>query len=370
MIPQPGKPLTVVIYQIGSLGDTIIAIPAYRAIRRHFGPEANIIVLHNAPPPDRASPHQVLDGSGLVNGAVTFQQYGGRSTVRTFMEVWTKLRRLRPDAIVYLAPGERTAKQVQRDRLFFQFCGAPLMIGFHAYNSELHVVRDETGRIAPVPHEAVIQLRRLEQDGLSSDRAADLSVPLLNVPYHERAKALQWLDERLSPGKEFVAICPGANQSAKFWPMDRFEEIGRRLSAAGNFELLVIGGPVERAMGERLLAAWGSGINAAGQLSVMGSAALLSQCRFLVGLDTGTTHLAASLGVPCIALYADRDPPGQWTPLSDNAILLKHTVPCGGCRLKDCPVPDHPCMTHLSVDQVWKAIQTIIKDPQCETAVV
>ncbi|MDQ2798286.1 MAG: hypothetical protein M3Y13_01410, partial [Armatimonadota bacterium] len=77
---KKNKPQSVLIYQIGSLGDTLVSIPSYRAVRRHFGPEAQILVMHNAPPSDRASPHQVLDGSGLVDGAMTFQQYNGRST--------------------------------------------------------------------------------------------------------------------------------------------------------------------------------------------------------------------------------------------------------------------------------------------------
>jgi ADP-heptose:LPS heptosyltransferase len=140
--------------------------------------------------------------------------------------------------------------------------------------------------------------------------------------------------------------------------MDRFEEIGRRLIAK-RIEPVVIGGPVEKAMGDRLLAAWGSGVNAAGRFSVMESAALLSQCRFLVGLDTGTTHLAAALGVPCIALYADRDPPGQWEPLGEGHVLLHHAVPCGGCRAVKCPVPNHPCMTGITIEDVWAAILEI-----------
>ena len=353
------EPPSVLVYQIGSLGDTIVSVPTYRAVRRHFGPKARILVLHNAPPAGRASPHEVLDGSGLVDGAVTFQQYAGRSTWKTWEEVWTKLRRIKPAAVVYIGPGERTAKLVQRDRLFFQLCRVPELIGFHACDTQLEVTRDPAGRPRPVPHEAVVRLERLEKDGIAPDRASDMRLPLLTLPLPEREKALRWLDEHRPPGKAVVAVCPGANQSAKFWPMERFEEIGRRLLATGDFELLVIGGPVERAMGDRLLTAWGSGINAAGQFSVMGSAALLSQCRFLVGLDTGTTHLAAALSVPCVALYADRDPPGQWEPLGDDHILLRHPVPCGGCGLKDCTVAGHPCMSNLSVEQVWAAVETI-----------
>lgn len=348
------KRKSVLVYQIGSLGDTIVSVPAYRAVRRRFGPDAQVYVLHNAPPNGRASPHQVLDGSRLVDGAVTFRQYGGRSTWKTWLEVWIKLRRLKADAVAYVAPGERTPKPIGRDKLFFRLCGIRTLLGFYACDTERLYARGPDGRPVPVPHEAVMRLERLEKD-IPADRAADMNVPFLRLPPEERDKARMWLEEQQPPGTLFAAVCPGANQPAKFWPMERFEEIGRRLIAQG-IEPLVIGGPVERAMGERLLAAWGRGINAAGQFSVMGSAALLGQCRFLVGLDTGTTHLAAALGVPCVALYADRDPPGQWEPLGEGHVLLHHAVPCGGCRVKDCPVPDHPCMTGISTEQVWAAI--------------
>ena len=350
-------PKTVLVYQIGSLGDTLVSIPAYRAVRRHFGPDARIYVLHNAPPEGRASPHQVLDGSGLVDGTVTFQQYGGRSTWKTWLELWTKLRRLNADAAAYIAPAERGPKPISRDRLFFRLCGIRTLLGFHACEVDRLHARGPDGRPLPVPHEAVMRLERLEKDGVS-DRAVDLQMPLLRLPPEEQDKAGAWLKEQRPAGVLFAAVCPGANQPAKFWPMERFEEIGRRLIAQG-IEPVVIGGPVERVMGDRLLRVWGDGLNAAGQFSVMESAALLSQCRFLVGLDTGTTHLAAALGVPCVALYADRDPPGQWEPLGAGHILLRHPVPCGGCRAIECPVPNHPCMMGLAVEQVWAAIQEV-----------
>jgi ADP-heptose:LPS heptosyltransferase len=104
-------------------------------------------------------------------------------------------------------------------------------------------------------------------------------------------------------------------------------------------------------------------VNAAGQFSVMGSAALLGQCRLLVGLDTGTTHMAAALDVPSVVLFADRTRPGQWEPLGDRHILIRKAVACGGCLKRDCPVPDHPCMTGISVDEVWAAMEKALGVP-------
>lgn len=351
------KPKSVLVYQIGSLGDTLVSVPAYRAIRRHFGPDARISVLHNAPPDGRASPHQVLDGSGLVDGAVTFQQYSGRSTWKTWLEVWTKLRRLRPDAVVYVAPGERTPKQVGRDKVFFQLCGVPFLLGFHACDPDQFHERGPSGQPLPVPQEAVLRLERLEKDGVAADRAADMAIPLLHLLPEEQGRARAWLDARQTGGTALVAICPGANQPANFWPLERFEEIGRRLLAAGGVTLLIIGGPAEREMGERLLASWGAGINAAGEFSVVGSAALLRECRYMVGLDTGTTHLAASFGVPCVVLSGERNPPGQWAPLGEGHRILRHPVPCAGCGHRVCPLADHPCMTGITVEQAWAAVQ-------------
>jgi len=160
---------SVIVYQIGSLGDTLVSIPAYRAIRRHFGPDTNVHVLHNAPPNMKASPHQVLDGTNLIDGAVTFQQYGGRSSWRTWIEVFRKLHSIRTDTVVYVAPAERTSNQVKRDKLFFKICGIRDLKGFHAYDTELFTRKQGVEPPFPIPHEAVLRLERLQKDGIAVD---------------------------------------------------------------------------------------------------------------------------------------------------------------------------------------------------------
>ncbi len=109
-------------------------------------------------------------------------------------------------------------------------------------------------------------------------------------------------------------------------------------------------------MGERLVGAWGQGINAAGAFSVLESAALFESCAFMVGLDTGSTHLAAAVGTRCVILQGGRAFPGNWDPIGDQLTILRFPVPCTGCGLVECVVSQHPCMRGLGVDTVWKAI--------------
>jgi len=55
-------------YQIGSLGDTVVSIPALKTIRRHYGLQMHIVLLHDEIRSDSVvTPPEVLDGLGLVN---------------------------------------------------------------------------------------------------------------------------------------------------------------------------------------------------------------------------------------------------------------------------------------------------------------
>jgi ADP-heptose:LPS heptosyltransferase len=345
------------VYQIGSLGDTLVSIPSYRAIRRKFGKDAEIIVLHNEPSDRRASAYSVLAGSELVDGHIGFKQNEGRSTWKTLLSLWPRIATGAYSAAVYLAPGERSISAVNRDRFFFRSCGISNLYGFHATEPGIFQAKDSAGRPATVPHEAVMRQARLTKDGIPNNEA-DMIPPFMRPHESEILAAQAWIQDcgPVRAGIRYAAICPGSNQPAKLWPKDRFIEVGRRLVADGDYMPIVIGGPAEKELGDEFLAAWGEGLNAAGIFSVRESAALLSQCDFLVGLDTGTTHLAASVGVPCVALYADRDPAGQWTPLGTGHTILRHQVDCAGCGAVICPKPGHPCMSNITLEQVWDAI--------------
>lgn len=56
-------------------------------------------------------------------------------------------------------------------------------------------------------------------------------------------------------------------------------------------------------------------------------AALISKANLFVGIDSGTMHLAASLGIKCIALFGNTDPTQIGPrPLKDHIIIKKNSV--------------------------------------------
>ncbi len=353
----------ILIYCIGALGDTIIALPALKAIRRHYGASAHISLMHEFRPLNSASPSTILAGMNIVNEFIVYKKHNNhfREWIYLIALVF-KLRAKRFEDVVYLAPSERLSSSVKRDALFFRLCGINNEIGFISFPSHVLYPVYPGGLPAPVQHEAMFLLERLKCDGIDVAEESDLEKPFFYIPELHVNEARQWLSKnRRKPSLPLVAICPGCKEPSNVWPVPRFVEIGHRLVQQGLTEIVVVGGPDEREIGRQMVETWGSGLNAAGTFAPLGSAALLGECSFMIGLDTGTTHLASAQGVPCISMYGCQKEPGRFYPLGKDHVVLRNPVSCAGCRLinEPCPVAGHPCMMGITVESVWAAIKSM-----------
>ena len=352
--------MKVLIYQIGQLGDTIVSVPALRAVRQYFGKTALIFLMHDVIH-RLVTAEMVLEGSGLVDEFIPYspEKKFGRK-LRTVAKLWLRLRRERFDAVVSVLPSDRPRWALLRDRLFYRACGISRLIGFRPYSESEICPRSASGRPGQTPNEAIFRLRRLFAEGIGAASESQFAQPLLSVSRDRQRAVDGWLAHRRSyPERRLVALCPGCKKPANAWEPERFLEIARRLLSCDLFELVILGGPAERGLADYLMAGLkGHAIHAAGCFSVAESAALLSRCSLLIGLDTGTTHLAAAVGVPCVVLQSANSFPGHWNPLGENHFIVRAAVPCEGCLQQECPLRDHPCMRNITVDLAWEAIET------------
>ncbi len=350
----------ILAYLFGSLGDSIVAIPSLRAVRRRF-PDGEIVLLQDTQGGNIVRASEVIP-EGLVDRHLEYtSRIGGSSKVAILRELWPLITKERFDAAFYLVISERSAAAVRRDKIFFRLCGISRLYGFRAFtNLELYPT-DESGHPAITEHEAVRKLERIEKDGISADRDGDLRLPWMTFSPEEKGPVETWLIERLGDLNEKpIAVAPGCKTRANQWPPERFIEISKRIVGETGRKIIIVGGKGERELGEQIIDACGSGANAAGEFSVRGSAILLSKCSFLIGLDTGTTHLATAVGTPCLGIYGERNNPGHWYPFGSGHTIISHKVDCAGCRLLDCPLSDHPCMNGISVEAAWKEAERIL----------
>ena len=93
---------------------------------------------------------------------------------------------------------------------------------------------------------------------------------------------------------------------------------------------------------------------------------ILTKAAVFVGPSTGTTHIAAVLGVPVVSIYSPIKIQSslRWGPLAKNKDKVKVLVPdviCGEvktCALRECPYYD--CMGKIEVEDVLKQALTVM----------
>jgi heptosyltransferase-2 len=167
-----------------------------------------------------------------------------------------------------------------------------------------------------------------------------------HVPVTDEA---DWLHAgRFSPLPPLLAVHLGAGTAAKRWPprcwkvlVQRFLEDGWRVVVVGGVDSSVLL-PHDR------LRDW------AGTISVTETTALLERADLFIGADSGPAHLAASVGTLSVILFSGTNQRRQWRPWSRHSLTLRRRVPCHPCHQKACPLIDHPCMSGLEPDRVYR----------------
>jgi ADP-heptose:LPS heptosyltransferase len=345
-------PNRVLIYRVGHLGDTVIALPALQATRQTFG-TAHIALLGNAyVGKDRVTARDVLP-KGLIDEWLTYPSNDGRTNPVDMTRLLTFLRAHRFDLLVYLAPRLRRSFEVKRDLAFFRLAGIRSVIGQTGFE---YLREKRSGEsLSTVEHEADHLLHRLSLSGIAvPPRKPNIDLMLTS---EEQGDGERWLHDQLIgyAATDLVGFGAGSKWPSKIWPEERFAEVGRRLIQEKNVYPLVFGGPEDRELANRLILDWGRGSNAAGVLPPRQAAAALSRCAMYVGNDTGTMHLAAAVSRPCVAIMSAQDWPGRWDPYGEGHTVLRKQVPCEGCMLQICEHEGLRCLKEIGVDEVVDA---------------
>lgn len=338
----------ILVYRLGSLGDTCVALPALKLVRRYW-PAAKITLLTNLPVSTKAAPAPaLLDGMGLVEDCLAYP-VGTRNPVTLTRLAWT-LRRRRFEAVVNLAAW-RGASSLRRDARFFQVCGIKRMVGFQlAETGDLRV--DATGQTEPEAERLLRRVSQLGQANLRERRWYDLE---LKPGEQERADALL---REVGVAGEFLAFGLGTKVAAKDWEAERWTQLVAGLASRfPRLGAVAVGAQDERQRADECFGRWtGPRANFCGALAPRASAAVLARAELLVGHDSGPMHLAAAVGTPCVAIFSARNLPRQWFPLGEGHEVFYRRVACVGCGLDECVVEKKRCIRSITVDEVLAAV--------------
>lgn len=329
------------------IGDTVLAIPFLRNLRRHF-PDAVIDVLV-----DRGS-GEVLADCPYKDELITWHRPAAE-------------RGLMPRGIANILATARWIRSRRYDRAYVlkrSFSSAvvcamariPHRVGFASEGRGFLFSR--AVRIDESRHEAELFLDLLRADGIEVDDGHNEN--------WVAAEAVQSVARVLPPlrgPRVFVAPC--STNPSKQWPLDRFASAIAAIVQARDADIFLCGGPADRATHATLVSMVGPKLaerihDFSDAFGLRETAALLSRMDLCLGIDTGLVHLAASFGVPVVAVFGPMDP-ARWGPWKTPHALVRASRSCSPCNLRvPCPIND-VCMRDIDIRDVVAAVDGLLE---------
>lgn len=330
-------PQTVIVRLPNWLGDTVMAVPALRALRAHWT-EARFVL---------AGPWAfVLTGQGLADVLVDYpRSWTGR--LRTADTV----RSRHGEVAVLLANSFEAA-------VAGWYWGARRRVGFTS-GGRSWLLTDAVPVPSPRRHQVDEYLVLVEHLGAVVDeRMPRLRAPAWESVERSRVRALlaEAAGEQASCDRPRIGLHLGAAfGSSKVWPHEHVVEFCRILEERRATTVL-LGSPAERTAAAAVtsrVTAW----SLVGRDQPDLLTAVLAEMDVLVSGDTGVGHLAAALGTPAVTLFGPTDP-ALTAPRGPGGVL-RQPVPCAPCFYRVCPI-DHPCLRSIDpttvVDQVLRLL--------------
>lgn len=322
--------MNLLFVRLGSLGDIIHTVPAVSAVRGAL-PQASIHWLVDA---------RHLELLELVEGVDRIHEI--RSTAAGWISTVTALRRERYDVALDF---QGLIKSATLTRL----SGAKRTVGFTKDSlREPAASTFYTESVAPSPGGHVIDKNLSLLRALNVQHPAAASFPFARKP----SSALRWV--RTKVGERFAVINPGAAWPNKRWHPERFGLVAAALRARHALPSVVIWGPGERELAERVAEGSGGAALVAPDTTIADLFALCGAAALMVSGDTGPLHIAAATRTPIVGIYGPTDPRrnGPWSP--DDAWVSRFEE-CGCHHLRRC-VRERWCLEDVTVDDVVSAI--------------
>ncbi len=361
-MPPESPVRRVLIYRLGSLGDTVVALPCLHLIARLF-PDAERRLLTNFPVHAKApASAAVLGDSGLVQGYMRYTV--GTRSPKELLRLSGEIRRFKPDLLVYLM-FVRPWSSVVRDRLFFRFAGARRIVGIRDEKTQMHRLNEATGMY----EREAARLARLISDlgDAHLEDPANWDLHINEAERHSAARAIGPL-----AGKPLIVCGPGTKMQSKDWGQDNWRALLSRLHTAyPDYALALIGAQEEAELSEFAAKGWaGPKVNLCGRLAPRETAAVIERAKVFLGPDSGPMHLAASVGVPCVIAFSAAGTPGAWFPPGAHHRVVYHRTSCHTCHLMTCTIEGRRCLTSISVDEMAAAAATVLDGHERDTGPV
>jgi lipopolysaccharide heptosyltransferase I len=364
----------ILLIKPSALGDVVHTIPLLVKLRARY-PNARIDWLITPENAEVVRHHPALSNVVLF-ARRDFSKPGLRwRAVLTFLDRLKQLRRAKYDLVVDMHGQVRSA-------FFALITGARVRIGFdrpikfsRTFSTE-HDLKNVpshgwrgaregswivyTHRI-PIPTLDVHAIDRYLWVGSLlglDDEPPDLAIHLSPETIRSVERLLE--EHGVPAGKPLIVLVPGTIWETKHWTIEGFAGVAREFLRKG-FAVALAGTKRDELRCRQITAAAPGTTDLCGKTTPADLAALIHRSEVAVTNDSGSMHVAASLGKPMVSVFGPTNPV-HIGPYEKPQSVVRVDLSCSPCnyrRLSQCPF-DHACMKQVTSAMVVERVGKII----------
>jgi heptosyltransferase-2 len=301
----------LIIRQHNQMGDMILAIPAFRAVRNAYpGTKIGVIssslnrdVLLNNPYLDRLFLYDKRNPLSLVRliGDLRREKYNLVVVLHTVSFSFTSV------ALAVLSGAEIRVGSTSRelgDRLTGSYLNLTLPL---PSDQELERMNESEHNLYP-----------LSAIGVGT---ADLA-PVI-VPTEESSRWAEKFDlERWDRDGVRLVVHPGAGKAENIWPPQCHAQVVNELNRGRRVNVVVVEGPRDAAAVSAFVDACDLVPTVVRKRNIGEVAALMRRADLVICNDTGVMHVAASVGAMTLAVFGPTNPE-RWAPRAENLHVVR-----------------------------------------------
>lgn len=298
------EPESILVFRNGSIGNTLVALPAIRALKEQFPQAALSVILDN-------TGTELLRHVPFIDQIITYDKRGADRGFAAQLHFVRRLRKRRPTHAILF-------KRFFRNGLLAYLSGAEYRIGYMTDGKapflNKTILYDETLHIAQL-NLNLLSLLGIEQQ-----------LTTYSIPFSEKDQihTTQVLEQANVEQARFVVVhYGGSTTKPDFFPADRIQQLLQPLIDSGTNVVFIGAGPQEEALARETITQMGYG-KLLMNLPVRIMAAVVSRARCFVGFNSGPAHIAAGVATPGVVIYrpdsGTENEIRKWRPLYDKLI--------------------------------------------------
>ena len=342
----------VLINSLVNLGDVLLSTSA-AALLKQINPQIHITMLV------RPFARDIVENNPVVDQVLVFDYKAKQKSWKTMYHMLETIkkekfdlcvsldRKLRPALLTWLA---RIPVRVIPQKIFDNKCSR---IDWF-YTDVMPITYDFEHRLQAENFQAAIQL---------FFHTKLYAKPVMSVPSEKDIEKANQLIAALPSSNKRIALCIKGSFPLKTWPKTYFLRLVEMLQKEYNAAFFVVGGQDDAAYAEELVhESHGSIANFCGKTTLRDLVPLFQKTDLFVTVDTGAMHIAATTGVPIVAMFGCGIPE-RWPPLTERAYILTVHEPCAPCHIaaEECPSwPNPQCLWKIKPEMVFEKCQAFL----------